>query len=176
MFIAATLSTGAASALAYHMYQEPNWQTIFQLEFNHALVDGASVPMLLRELRGAYLRQPNASERSPRCSRLAAHRRSTPSKASKHCWAGRLAGAEPCHFPALGECRLRAIAMPFSRDVLLRLCVQHGVTCSDVGSWRRLSRCAATWAPTMSQRAMRPSVTLSMRWGRTILPSCSSCV
>lgn len=72
------------------------------LEINHALVDGASVPILFGDLAQAYEGELS-SHRGPLYRDYIAHLLTSPRDAAVDYWAEHLLGLEPCRFPRLAD-------------------------------------------------------------------------
>lgn len=71
-----------------------------RLEINHALVDGASVPIVFGDLARAYGHVLPVTP-GPLYRDYIAYLASYPKEAAVDYWAEHLAGVEPCHFPRL---------------------------------------------------------------------------
>ncbi|KAI9691601.1 MAG: NRPS [Bathelium mastoideum] len=108
------------------------------LDISHAISDGSSVPILLRDLGNAYAEQPGLDASGPLFSDYISFIQSRPREADIDYWKSYLAGTEPCYFPTLGshakEARqLHTLVLPLSGASLLpAFCAKHGLTVSNV--------------------------------------------
>ncbi|KAI9368786.1 hypothetical protein BJX61DRAFT_546202 [Aspergillus egyptiacus] len=94
---------------------------VMKMEMNHAIIDGASVGILLRDLSLAYERQL-PSQPGPLYRNYIAHLRAQDMKESNKFWAGYLRGIQPCHLPVSGHGvrDLKSVKMDFHRFAELR--------------------------------------------------------
>jgi amino acid adenylation domain-containing protein/non-ribosomal peptide synthase protein (TIGR01720 family) len=114
-----------------------NGKTIFcVLEMSHAVMDGASMDILLRDLARSY---DGSLERLPKplFSPFMQHLQQRSAEADIAFWTHHLEGMEPCHFPVLNDGvmvsetdrELRSLRIPFSGLAALRsFCDNTGVT------------------------------------------------
>ena len=118
------------------------------LDISHAISDGSSVPILLRDLAQAYSRQAFDSD-GPHFSDYISHIQTGSRKADLDYWKSYLADIEPCYFPTLAdhakEAReLRTLVLQLSRaSDLPAFCSRHGLTASNVLQfvWALILRC-----------------------------------
>ncbi|KUJ06201.1 acetyl-CoA synthetase-like protein [Mollisia scopiformis] len=122
-----------------------------KLELSHAICDGTSMPILLRDFALAYTQAPAHMAKThalqnlelppaaPRYSDYIAHilsNRST--EVDLNYWKAYLAGAEPCHLDVLNdnlkvEKNLRTLVLPLTdSSELERFCGKNGFTMSNV--------------------------------------------
>lgn len=73
-----------------------------RLKINHALIDGATMPILFRDLAQAY-GDSLPSGHGPLYRDYIAYLSASPREATESYWAERLSGLAPCHFPRLIE-------------------------------------------------------------------------
>ncbi|KAL4751934.1 hypothetical protein BDW72DRAFT_192444 [Aspergillus terricola var. indicus] len=99
----------------------PDGRAVMKLEMNHAIIDGASVGILLRDFSLAYERQLS-SEPGPRYRDYIEYMRTSPLKEGNNFWARYLQGTRPCHLPTSGNGprELRSVKMDFHRFAELR--------------------------------------------------------
>ncbi|KAL4757180.1 uncharacterized protein BDW70DRAFT_163771 [Aspergillus foveolatus] len=99
----------------------PDGRALMKLEMNHAIIDGASVGILLRDFSLAYERQLS-SEQGPRYRDYIEYMRTSPLKEGNDFWAQYLRGTRPCHLPTSsnGPRELRSVKMDFHRFAELR--------------------------------------------------------
>ncbi|KAL2871703.1 nonribosomal peptide synthase Pes1 [Aspergillus lucknowensis] len=98
-----------------------NGTAVMKMEMNHAIVDGASVGILLRDFSLAYERQL-PTEPGPLYRNYIAHMRAHPMKEGIAFWTEYLRGTRPCHLPAsgYGARELKSVKMDFHRFAELR--------------------------------------------------------
>ena len=108
-----------------------------KMEINHALIDGGSVSVLLRDVAAAYGNQL-AQSPGPQFSDYIRHLRSLPPQESTAYWAKYLEGVQRCQLPAspgLGGSsrKLRSLKIGFDRfDELQALCRQESITFANL--------------------------------------------
>ena len=73
-----------------------------RLEINHALVDGASIPIIFGDLARAYEGSLPPGQ-GPSYGAFIAYLASVPKDIAVKYWSDHLSGLEPCHFPRLAE-------------------------------------------------------------------------
>jgi non-ribosomal peptide synthase protein (TIGR01720 family) len=106
-------------------------------EINHAVIDGGSITILLRDLTAAYENRLEDGP-GPLYSEYIRYIRSQASGADTRFWTRYLKGIEPCYFPQLyhnssGERRLSSAGMKFNRFAELQtLCEKMKVTLANV--------------------------------------------
>ncbi|KAH8602265.1 nonribosomal peptide synthase [Bisporella sp. PMI_857] len=123
---------------------------LFKLEISHALIDGESMSIILRDLRLAYEGKLNEVG-GPLYSDYISFLQVQPNAASISYWNSYLADVEPCIFPILNdgieiEKQLRSHRLEFVDDkfrVLKQFCADHGVTLSNAlhAAWGLTLRC-----------------------------------
>ncbi|KAL9079438.1 MAG: hypothetical protein Q9157_001692 [Trypethelium eluteriae] len=119
------------------------------LDISHAISDGSSMPILLRDLAQAYTGQPALNLKGPLFSQYISHIQSGSQQADMDYWKSYLADIEPCYFPNLGnstkETRtLNTLVLPLSRaSQLPTFCAKHGLTVPTVLQfvWALILRC-----------------------------------
>lgn len=110
-------------------------KTYFKAEVNHAVIDGSSANIMLRDLAAAYHgRLPDGL--GPLYSDYVAYIKSQPARVGIKFWKSYLEGAQACHFPVLtkgSDRRLGSVAMNFSRFPELQdMCRKMNVTFANV--------------------------------------------
>jgi amino acid adenylation domain-containing protein/non-ribosomal peptide synthase protein (TIGR01720 family) len=107
----------------------------FKAEVNHAVIDGSSANIMLRDLAAAYHgRLPDGL--GPLYSDYVGYIKSQPAGVGIKFWKSYLEGARACHFPVLtrgSERRLGSVAMNFGRFPELQdMCRKMNVTLANV--------------------------------------------
>ncbi|KAI9709501.1 MAG: NRPS [Bogoriella megaspora] len=110
------------------------------LDISHAVSDGGSIPILLRDLAEAYSGQPAFDKEGPLFSEYISHIQSHSREADMDYWKSYLADIEPCFFPSLNQAnqaretrQLRTFILPLAgASKLPAFCTQHGLTASNV--------------------------------------------
>lgn len=112
-----------------------------KLEISHALIDGSSLPVLLRDLALAYEDRLALNAATPPLYRdYVAYIRQLDAKASIDYWDQRLAHAEPCHFPVLRPAPPSAplavetthLTLDAAATGIPRFCRAHGTTAATL--------------------------------------------
>ena len=121
------------------------------LDISHAISDGSSMPILLRDLAAAYAGGSECEIKGPLFSDYLSHIQSCPRQADLDYWKAYLAEIEPCYFPQLAETnhlkdarRLRTQVLQLSgASKLPAFCARHGLTASNVLQfvWALVLRC-----------------------------------
>ena len=121
------------------------------LDISHAISDGGSMPILLRDLAQAYSGQSMLDHEGPLFSDYISHIQSRSRKADMDYWKAYLADIEPCYFPSLVEAnhakkerQLRTLVSQLSgASNLPAFCTKHGLTASNVLQfvWALILRC-----------------------------------
>ncbi|KIA75536.1 hypothetical protein HK57_00693 [Aspergillus ustus] len=107
---------------------------VMKIEMNHAIIDGASIGILLRDFSKAYERQLPAQS-GPRYRGYIAYMLAYPLTDSNVFWAQYLQGIQPCHLPAAGQGsrELKSVKMDFHRFSELRqLSQRESVTVANL--------------------------------------------
>ena len=118
--------------------QESEGAVFCKLEMSHALCDGTSIPIMLRDLAQAYIDQPSGLEEAMRYSEFISHIQQTSRNEDVTYWRRYLDNVEPCYFPALAdgkrnERELRTLELGLiDASRLQSFCAQHSVTLSNV--------------------------------------------
>ncbi|KAF2731994.1 nonribosomal peptide synthase-like protein [Polyplosphaeria fusca] len=115
-----------------------NGQVWAKLEMSHAICDGGSIPIVLRDLARAYDGKISRADRGPLYSDFVAHTLSSSRDADLNYWRSYLSDIDPCFFPSLTDGRpgpheigsYEAHLADSSR--LQKFCRKHGVTLSNV--------------------------------------------
>ncbi|TVY85159.1 Nonribosomal peptide synthetase [Lachnellula suecica] len=109
----------------------------FKVEINHAVIDGASVGIMLRDLAAAYHgKLPDGP--GPLYRDYVSYIKTHPADASIKFWKSYLEGAHACHFPVLtpasdGNRRLGSVAMRFGRFTELQdMCQKMNITLANL--------------------------------------------
>lgn len=125
----------------------PTGRVLVKMEINHAVIDGASMPLLQRDLAAAYEgRLPEGN--GPLYSDYIRYMRSRSIEMDIAFWKKYLEGLQPCHFPHLqkkqsGKRRLGSVLMEFERfPELQSLCESKSITLANVinASWALVLR------------------------------------
>ena len=123
-------------------------QVYCMLDISHAISDGTSMPILLRDLTNAYAGKLTDGNGAPRFSDYIAHIQSSPRDADMNYWKSYLADIEPCYFPALGNDKdareVRTLVLQLTKSSILpAFCAKHGLTTSNVLQfvWALVLRC-----------------------------------
>lgn len=111
-------------------------RVFLKFEINHAIIDGASVDLLLRDLQMAYDAQLPPGT-GPLFSDYIKHTKATDPKKSLTHWVEYLSDVRPCHLsvsPAAGvERRLNSVMMNFDRfSELQKFCECNSVTLANL--------------------------------------------
>lgn len=112
-------------------------QVICKLEINHVIVDGVSMPIILRDICLAY--DGKLSERQgPLFSDYISYLQQSPVELDLVYWKNYLSGLEPCYFPSLegsekaNQLRSVDVELNMTLDSLNNFCGQHNVTLSNL--------------------------------------------
>lgn len=111
-------------------------RVLIKLEINHAVIDGGSIGVLLRDFALAYDNQL-PKERGPLYSDYIKYIRTTPQDRALAHWTHYMNGVKPCHVSFANETkshrRLKAAKMKFGRfPELQRFCEKHSVTLANL--------------------------------------------
>jgi amino acid adenylation domain-containing protein/non-ribosomal peptide synthase protein (TIGR01720 family) len=108
-----------------------------KLEISHALIDGSSLPVLLRDLTLAYEGRLSLNEAKPPLYRdYVAYVKEQDANASLDYWQQYLGEAEPCHFPVLRDSqpaephdvKVIHITLDVEAQQISSFCRAHGLT------------------------------------------------
>jgi hypothetical protein len=116
----------------------PSGQNFCKLEFNHAIMDGGSSQIVVRDLALAYKKQISQEAAMPFSRFIGNMLENNNAKADLDFWKAQLDGAEPCLFPNLSNGNAEKKMRHFSFDLnvtaqeLTRFCGEHGVTVFNV--------------------------------------------
>ena len=118
--------------------QERGGAIFCKLEMSHALCDGTSIPIIIRDLGQAYVERPSKPEEAMHYSQYISHIQQTSRDEDVAYWRRYLDNVEPCYLPALVDGKkdkreLRTLKLELE-DVsrLQSFCAQHSVTLSNV--------------------------------------------
>jgi amino acid adenylation domain-containing protein/non-ribosomal peptide synthase protein (TIGR01720 family) len=119
-----------------------------RLELSHAIMDGASMPIIFRDLGLAYAGQL-PDYQGPLYSSFIAYLQNRPYEAGIDYWKSYLAKLEPCHFPVLNDGitvtkQLRSLRLGFEKLPQLQgFCDSNGLTLSNAfhTAWSLTLRC-----------------------------------
>lgn len=123
-------------------------QMVCKLEINHAIVDGISMPIILRDICLAY--DGKISDRQgPLFSDYISYLQQSPVELDLIYWKDYLSGIEPCYFPPLegspeaNQLRNVEVRLNVTLDCLNNFCGQHNVTLSNLfqTAWGLVLRC-----------------------------------
>jgi amino acid adenylation domain-containing protein/non-ribosomal peptide synthase protein (TIGR01720 family) len=111
-----------------------------KLEVNHALIDGTSMAIILRDLKRAYSGKLEATMPALPYSDFVAYLQQARKQESIDYWKNHLQGVQPCRFPVLDDGRTRASALQsvdvqlssLTRDLLVTFSDQYGLTVANV--------------------------------------------
>ncbi|KAL3480239.1 hypothetical protein BJX99DRAFT_254833 [Aspergillus californicus] len=111
-------------------------RVLIKLEMNHAIIDGGSMGILLRDLGAAYNNELS-SEPGPLFSNYIKHIRQESQDESLGYWTQQLSGVRPCHLPVtVGENGVRELGshmMKFDRFVELQhFCEDNSITLANL--------------------------------------------
>ncbi|KAF2842939.1 nonribosomal peptide synthase [Patellaria atrata CBS 101060] len=114
-------------------------QRVFcRLEISHAISDGTSMPILLRDIMKAYSGTLPHDKSGPRYSDYIAYLQSISKEADINYWKTYLTDIEPCNFPAIndkaeGAGELKSVTVNLGDNIDLQsFCTKHGLTVSNV--------------------------------------------
>lgn len=112
--------------------QTKSGRVFMKLEMNHAIIDGGSVAIILRDLALAY-NNNLASGPGPRFSEYIKYSRKQDQKDALAYWMKYLSGVQPCHLSfstePRGERQLGSVLMDFNRfPELQKFCERNSVT------------------------------------------------
>lgn len=110
-----------------------------KLEISHAIADGSSVPVVLKDLSKAYEQGESFSTAGPLYSDFIAHLQITSNERGARYWKNYLSGIEPCSFPSLPDFPKPAKRQPGSYYLSLgdgtelqTFCMKQNLTAPDV--------------------------------------------
>ena len=118
--------------------QESGNSVFCKLEMSHALCDGTSIPIIIRDLAQAYIEQSSRPKEAMRYSQYIAHIQQTSRDEDIAYWRRYLDNIEPCYFPALadgkkGERDLKTLELELEDASRLQsFCAKQSVTLSNV--------------------------------------------
>ena len=118
--------------------QENGGSVFCKLEMSHALCDGTSIPIIIRDLAQAYADQPSTIKEAMRYSQYISHIQQTSRDEDIAYWRRYLDNVEPCYFPALAdgkksERELKTLELELKNASQLQsFCAQQSVTLSNV--------------------------------------------
>lgn len=118
--------------------QETGGAVFCKLELSHALCDGTSIPIIIRDLAKAYTEQTSKAKEAMRYSQYISHIQQTSRDEDVAYWRRYLDNVEPCYFPALADGRknereLRTLELELEDTPQLHyFCTQNSVTLSNV--------------------------------------------
>ena len=120
-----------------------------KLEISHAVSDGTSMPILLRDLAQAYEGRTVKEETGPLYSDYLAYVQSGSQEGDLNYWKAYLADIEPCHFPPLNDGgkefkKLQSLDLNLTQGSELQaFCTKNGLTLSNVLQlvWALVLRC-----------------------------------
>jgi hypothetical protein len=115
----------------------PSKKVFGKLELNHAIIDGASLPVIFQELMLAYDNKLSTG-RGPLFSDYISYVNKFPVDMALDYWKRYLADLEPCHIkfnqPKSAERQLKTVKLDLDTDPerLQTICEQYGVTVSNI--------------------------------------------
>lgn len=118
-----------------------------KLEMNHALIDGASISIILRDFSAAYGNQHSRTVPGPAYSQFVKYLRERSDMSGLQYWAQHLRNVQVCHIPVAQNLtktrRLNSLKVAFHRfDELQALCRKESITFASLA--------LATWATVLS--------------------------
>ena len=124
-------------------------QVFCMLEISHAISDGTSMPLILRDLAQAYAATLPHAKSGPRFSDYIGHIQSSSQAANIDYWKAYLTDVESCNFPSIVDGITAAKELQFfvlqlsQASVLPDFCAKNGVTLSNVLQlvWAMVLRC-----------------------------------
>ncbi|KAL2832125.1 hypothetical protein BDW59DRAFT_157587 [Aspergillus cavernicola] len=137
------------SSNLYHqlvLCRTPSGRVLMKVEMNHAIIDGGSMAILLKDLALAYSNQlPPGS--GPLFSNYIKHIREESQSGSLEYWTRHLSGVRPCHLPVTrgqtGARELGSYMMKFNRfSELQRFCEDNSITLANLAlaAWAMVLR------------------------------------
>jgi amino acid adenylation domain-containing protein/non-ribosomal peptide synthase protein (TIGR01720 family) len=132
----------------FTIYQTTAGTVFFKLEINHAVIDAASMVLVLRDLALAYNRNLSLGP-GPLYSNYIGYLKDRPLRLAMNYWKEYLAGLEPCHFPVISdadgakELRHLGVDLDLPPKSLSSFCEKHGVTVPNLVQtvWGLVLRC-----------------------------------
>lgn len=123
-------------------------RTFCRLEISHAIMDGTSISIILRDLEKAYSGNLQNSTK-PLFSNFVAYLQGQPKLAAMDYWKTYLSGVEPCHMSVLNDGysstrEYSTLRLDFDKFGLLQAaCEKHGLTVANAlhGAWALTLRC-----------------------------------
>ncbi|KKK25307.1 hypothetical protein AOCH_002968 [Aspergillus ochraceoroseus] len=111
-------------------------RVLLKIEMNHAIIDGGSIDILLRDLKLAYSNRLPPG-RGPLFSEYIRHIKGVSQHEALAYWKQHLAGVRPCHLPVStgesGTRQLGSLMMTFDRfPELQRFCEDHSMTLANL--------------------------------------------
>lgn len=127
--------------------QTTTGRVVIKLEINHAVIDGGSYAIMLRDLEDAYNENLTDHE-GPLFSDYIKYIRSLPADSAMNYWKSHLKGLSPCYFPASAQDsskqkQLHSLWMKFDRFAdLQKLSERNSVTFSNImlAAWAMVLR------------------------------------
>ncbi|OJJ50363.1 hypothetical protein ASPZODRAFT_13447 [Penicilliopsis zonata CBS 506.65] len=143
-----TITLGEAKRKTAHLQHQiticraPTRPVLLKMEINHALIDGGSISIILRDFSAAYSKQL-AKGPGPQYSKYIQYLQSIEDTGGIAYWTEYLRGVTPCSLPVssnkVAKRRLSSIKIGFDRfDALQALCRQNSITFANLA--------LATWA------------------------------
>ena len=122
-------------------------EVYIKMEMNHALIDGASISIILRDFSAAYGNQLNPTVPGPGYSQFVRYLQGRSDMSGLQYWAHHLRNLQVCHMPVAQDLtktrRLGSLKVAFHRfDELQELCKQESITFASLAM--------ATWATVLS--------------------------
>jgi NRPS condensation-like uncharacterized protein/aryl carrier-like protein len=122
-------------------------EVYIKMEMNHALIDGASISIILRDFSAAYGDQLNPTVAGPDYSQFVRYLQGRSDMSGLQYWARHLHNLQICHMPVAQNLtktrRLGSLKVAFHRfDELQELCTRESVTFASLA--------LATWATVLS--------------------------
>jgi NRPS condensation-like uncharacterized protein/aryl carrier-like protein len=122
-------------------------EVYIKMEMNHALIDGASISIILRDFSAAYGNQLSPTTPGPAYSQFVRYLQSRSDMSGLQYWAHHLRNLQVCHIPVAQDLtktrRLGSLKVAFHRfDELQALCKEESITFASLAM--------ATWATVLS--------------------------
>ncbi|KAF2200880.1 acetyl-CoA synthetase-like protein [Delitschia confertaspora ATCC 74209] len=121
----------------FTIMQTDSGRVVVKLEINHAVIDGGSYPVILKDLENAYEGRLGEEE-GPLYSDYIKYLRSQPAGTAVNYWKQHLKGLRPCYFPATPQVaskqrQLQSLWMDFDQfGDLQKLSERNSVTFSNI--------------------------------------------
>lgn len=126
-----------AHDLPYSMtcYDAEDGSAYLRLDVHHALLDGSSMPLLMKEIKASY-EETMSPDPGPSYSDFIDYIQKRPADNDMRYWLDLLDNLDPCSFPDLSEDtevpRLGNLEVPFQGEKIRHFCRKHGCTVANI--------------------------------------------